>query len=144
MTNSERPTIVTHIDHDPTPDDDNEVVLDFADFLNNLDHGRVATEAGDLLREVIDAVKTTGKAGHLTIKIGVGWDRKADMLRVSNTLTSKAPQRDRAESLFFVTDDGIPTRQDPRQLALELENKRRMDAAGNVVDFTEPRHRTNP
>lgn len=126
--------------HTPPADDTaDEVVLDFADFFDQLDHGRVTTEAGDKLRDVIDAVKTTGKPGHLTIKIGVAWDRKADMLRVSNTLTQKVPQRDRAESMFFVTDSGIPTRQDPRQLALELENKRRMDAAGNVVDFSEPR-----
>lgn len=113
--------------------------LDFADFINQLDHGRVTVEAGEKLRAVIEAVQATGKSGHLTIKIGVAWDRKAEMLRVSNTLTSKEPQRDRAESMFFVTDEGLPTRQDPRQLALELENRRRMDAAGNVVDFSEPR-----
>lgn len=110
--------------------------IDFTDFLADLDRGRVAQELGDKLLEVIEAVRETHKAGHLTLKITSGWDRKADMLRVGTQIASKVPQLDRAESLFFVTKDGKPTKQDPRQLALIEANQKRAD----VVDFSEPRH----
>lgn len=118
--------------------------MSFTDFLSELDRGRVAEELGETLLAVIEGVRQTGKAGHVTLKIGTGWDRKADMLRVSTNVTSKVPKLDRAESLFFVTNDGTPTRKDPRQYELELENKRRQDtAAAHVVDFSAPRHNTN-
>lgn len=114
-----------------TPEDTTDI--QFTEFLNELDRGRVAQELGEKLLEVIEGVRETYKAGHLTLKIGAGWDRKAEMLRVSTQITSKVPQLDRAESLFFVTKDGHPTRQDPRQLELVNRN-------AEIVDFSRSRH----
>lgn len=127
----------------PDTPDESEVDIKFTDFLEELDKGRVSQELGDKLLAVIEAVRKTHKAGSVTLQIKAGWDKKADMLRVGTAVSSKAPQLDRAESLFFVTKDGQPTRKDPSQLELELRNKRRQETAGNVVDFSEPRRTSN-
>lgn len=127
--------------HETTSED--TVNLDFEEFLAELGRGSVTTEMGEKLKTLIEAVQATKKQGTLTLKLTVGWDKGSDMIRVSNQVAAKNPMLPRAESLFFVTDDGLPSRQDPRQLELELANQRRREEAKNVVDFTEPRRTTN-
>ncbi|MEY8565156.1 hypothetical protein AALF15_01110 [Corynebacteriaceae bacterium 7-707] len=121
---------------------DNQVVdgeVDFGEFLHDLDRGRTAAELGEKLLEIISSVRETKKSGHVTLKIGASWDKRAEMLRVNTTVTSKTPQLDRPESLFFVTPNGTPTKSDPRQLALIEANESR----AGVVDFTPTAHTSN-
>lgn len=46
--------------------------LQFPDFLRALDKGRVVGELAERLAELVQAIKETGKAGALTIKIDLG------------------------------------------------------------------------
>lgn len=112
--------------------------INFSDFLSDLDRGRVADELAEHLLEIVAAVCDTKKSGSLTLKVGIGWDKKAEMLRVSTNVAAKAPQLDRPESLFFVTPGGTPTRKDPRQL--ELLEDSGPSSAPVPVDFSQPRN----
>ncbi|AKF28226.1 hypothetical protein YH66_12060 [[Brevibacterium] flavum] len=111
-----------------------EVDMDFTKFLSELDKGRASQELGEKLLEVIAAVKATGKSGSLTMTISTAWDKKADMIRIGTKIAAKAPQLDRGETLFFVGNDGKPSREHPSQLALVNRN-------ADIVDFSEPRHK---
>lgn len=116
--------------------DEKVVNLDFADFLDELDRGRVVAELGEKMLEVIAGVKQSGKAGALTLQITAGWDKKATMLRIGTKINAKVPQLDRGESLFFVDKDGKPSKDHPSQLQI-------VDRNAEVIDYSEPRFKKN-
>jgi len=97
----------------------------FAVFLQDLRDGRAHTELTATLAELLAAVKETGKAGEITLKLKVkpasrGSD--VDKVTISDTITTKLPKPERGDDFFWLTDDNDLSRNHPRQQALELRD----------------------
>jgi hypothetical protein len=96
----------------------------FAVFLAELNGGQpVAGLTGDLA-ELLQAVQATGRSGSLTIKIKVQPGSKpgqhVDKVSVTAERKLELPKPEAPSDFFWLTDDAEPTRQHPRQHALEL------------------------
>jgi hypothetical protein len=89
----------------------------FGWLLGQLRRGRAMDDASAQLRDLVEAVRNTGKAGKLTLTLTVAPASKgdSDMLTVLDNCAAKQPELDRAASLFFATDGGGLQRNDPRQ-----------------------------
>lgn len=99
---------------------DDPVVRPFADALRELSGGRSHEELSQSMHDLIGAVRDTGKAGSMTFTIKVAPMKKnADALLVSDSITLRAPQHDRKDSIFYTDKQGNLTRSDPNQLAFE-------------------------
>ncbi|SLJ40881.1 Uncharacterised protein [Mycobacteroides abscessus subsp. abscessus] len=114
--------------------EDEDRVRPFADFLRELQKGRVHDELSDALKDVVAAVRATGKAGSLTLKLSVSEQANTSMLVIKDDVTVKAPQADRQVSLWFVDRQGNVTRTDPAQLQFES-----MQVVTNTTQNTEAR-----
>jgi hypothetical protein len=80
--------------------------------------------AGEKLQEVLKAVVETGKPGELTFTIKVKPDKNDDrVVTLHPDVKAKIPQKGFTEGIFFVDEDGKISREDPKQLAMELERK---------------------
>jgi hypothetical protein len=101
------------------PDTGEIRIRPFADFLT--ERGKTHRELGDGLHDLINRVRETGKKGTIVLAVKVEpmkGDR--DQLIISDEITLKLPEHERAASIYFVDDDGNPTRHDPRQMHLPL------------------------
>ena len=86
--------------------------------LGRHDAGGVIETADEALREVIAAVRRTGKAGEVAIKMKVTPNGERG-LEVSCDLTAKAPRLAFGKSFYFANEQGDLTRESPRdELAL--------------------------
>ena len=95
----------------------------FAVFLQELRDGRAHAELSTSLAELLAAVKETGKAGEITLKLKVkpasrGAD--VDKVTISDLITTKLPKPERGDDFFWLTDDNNLSRNHPRQQSLEL------------------------
>lgn len=100
--------------------DDGEQVRPFAELLTVLDHGAAHAEASRVLHDLVNAVRDTGKAGNVVIKVEVKPLRGSDsQLVVTAQVASKLPRSEPAASVFFADDSGNLTRHDPRQLEMD-------------------------
>lgn len=80
--------------------------------------------AGEKLQEVLKAVVETGKPGELTFTIKVKPDKNDDrVVTLHPDVKAKIPQKGFTEGIFFVDEDGKISREDQKQLAMELERK---------------------
>jgi len=106
----------------PPPDtDQDEEAVDvrpFADVLRELSGGQAHHDLSRRLHELTDAVRSTGRPGKLSLVIEVkpisGTDGKN--VTVTDQVTAKIPQAERPKTIFFVTQDGQLSRQDPGQI----------------------------
>lgn len=93
------------------------VVRPFASFLQEQSGGQLHDELSTKLHDLIEAIRETGKAGSLSLKIDIkpiaGTDGRT--LTVTDTVAAKLPKTERPKSIFFATDDGNLSRTDPRQ-----------------------------
>ncbi len=105
-------------------------VRPFTDTLRDLRRGHTLEELGEALNTVVAAVRKTGKAGAITLKLTVSPASKGDIdqVRISDVLTTKVPELDRASTIFFATVENNLQRTDPRQQELKLTNVNRADA----------------
>lgn len=97
----------------------------FVEWLGAHKTGEVDLELSHRLRELLQAVQDTGKAGTLTLTIKV--DRKGErQVLVREDIKVKTPEHDRSESIYFVDRKTLNlTRHDPGQDPLPF--KRRVD-----------------
>lgn len=91
-----------------------------AAFLGSHLNGRTDEELSREFHQLLDAVRTHGKKGSLTITIVV--DPPANgvesaPLPIGVESAVKAPKPTPVKNLYFLTDDGLPVREDPRQMA---------------------------
>jgi len=89
-------------------------------FINTLAEVRAGGAIDDLdanLAALVAAVRHTGKAGELTLKITVKPASKGDIvtLMVTDDIKTKLPRLDKGATVFFADDTGGLTRRDPRQ-----------------------------
>jgi hypothetical protein len=98
-------------------DEEQRVVRPFAAFLQEQSGGSLHEELSQKLHDLIEAVRETGKAGSISLKVDVKPIAGADSrtLTVTDTVAAKLPRTERPKSIFFITDDGNLSRSDPRQ-----------------------------
>lgn len=104
------------------------------EILQQIRGGSALEEAGRDLQELVQAVRETGKAGKLIFSITVEPD-KADetVVTLQPDITLKIPKRAKAKGMFYMDSHGRLTREDPRQIELELERKQKLEDAGAVA-----------
>lgn len=87
----------------------------FTAALSGIDHGEVAGKANDLLVQLVQAVREKGRKGSVTVVLEVRpYKGNALNVEVAATVTAKMPQDEPPAGLFFVSEDGALTRDDPR------------------------------
>lgn len=92
-----------------------EAPPEFAAFLVKTNKGRTHAALSAGLAEVVRQVKATGKKGTLKLVVTVQPVAKSDtdQLKVTESVDVKPPQEELRASIFFATDDGKLTRDDP-------------------------------
>lgn len=96
---------------------------EFAAFLVGHLNGRTHEEIGVELHELIQAVTAHGKKGSLTVTVVIeppsnGVD--GGPLAIGIEYATKAPKPTSPKAIYFVDSEGNPTRNDPRQMALDF------------------------
>lgn len=91
------------------------ILRSFSDTLGALRYGELNEELTRELASLAASCQRTGKAGVLTLKLGLR-PTKSGAFEFFDVVDVKHPKADRASSLLFVTKDGQFSRNDPRQL----------------------------
>jgi hypothetical protein len=94
-----------------------------AAFLASHLNGRTEEELSGEFHTLLEAVRAHGKKGSMTITIVVeppanGVESAPLPIGVESAV--KAPKPTPVKSLYFLDDDGLPVREDPRQMAIEF------------------------
>ena len=92
----------------------------FHDFLREHRGGLTHDELSDALQELVAAVTAEGKAGKLTLVIGIKPMGKGDGLEVTAEIKLVPPKETPGAAIFFASPENNLVRQDPRQQTLEL------------------------
>lgn len=104
----------------------------FAVFLQDINDGRTHSALTADLAELLQTVKSTGRGGSLTLKLKVSPATKgsSDIDKITITADRKLelPKPELASDFFWLTDEAEPTRQHPRQHALDLRDTQGKDA----------------
>jgi len=88
----------------------------FLEALSVLNRGLTIPQLDAHLAEVVEAARSTGKIGKLTLEIEVKPDGPdGEMVHVSDKITAKIPQPDRRVAIFYTSVGGRLQREDPRQ-----------------------------
>ncbi len=97
----------------------------FIETIVALKNGAVLQEMGERLRVLVDAVRMTEKAGALsvTFKVVPAVAGSGEVVTVEADIKEKIPRPSLGKTVFFTGDQGILTRQDPRQLTLRVERE---------------------
>jgi hypothetical protein len=91
----------------------------FIDTLRDVETGGLLDELTDTQHSLVDAIRATGKAGELVIKLTYK-PEGAGQMTIKADVKSKEPVLARGTSLFFLTPEGNLSRRDPRQQELSL------------------------
>lgn len=96
-----------------------------AAFLASHLNGRTEEELSTEFHTLLDAVRAHGKKGQMTITIVVeppanGVDSAPLPIGVESAV--KAPKPTPVKSLYFLDDEGLPVKDDPRQMQIEFRS----------------------
>lgn len=89
----------------------------FLASVERVDGGAMIESADDALRQVVSAVRRTGKKGKVSLTLDVSPNGEKG-LEVTGTVKAAAPQLAFGKSFFFADDEGNLTRRPP---ALDLQ-----------------------
>lgn len=97
----------------------------FSVFLNDLNEGTTHAALTAELSSLLQTVQATGKAGALNIAVKVtpavkGTQGGIDRVVISVDHTLKLPKAERPSDFFYLSEEGEPVRNHPRQQTLEL------------------------
>lgn len=97
-------------------------VRPFAEFLQEQRKGAAHLELSEAMNELVAAVIEHGKGGDLTLKISVAPAAKGagNIVKVTDKVTLKAPEADRAGAIFFADRNANLSRSNPDQPELPL------------------------
>lgn len=98
----------------------------FADVLRDLSGGQTYETLTLDLANVVQEVIRTQKAGAITLTLNISANGPGSV-QIADTIKTKVPEMAKGKTLFFATEAGTLTRDDPRQEKLALR------------DVTEPR-----
>ena len=96
---------------------ENPTIRPFSEVLAELGEGTTHAELSEAFWELLCRVQETGKAGTLTLVIGVGANG-AGRVEIKDELKLKLPEFPRPPSHFFVDKHGNASRRDPNQPSL--------------------------
>jgi hypothetical protein len=104
------------------PTTEHTETADIAAFIAAHLNGRTAEEISGEFHQLLDAVRAHGKKGQLVITLVVepptnGVDNAPLPIGIESAV--KAPKPTQPKSLYFLDNDGLPVREDPRQLPFE-------------------------
>lgn len=101
-------------------EEDRSYAAEFVEVLSLQRSGTLAYDLGKQLSDVIAAVRMTGKAGAMTLKISVRPAQKngGPAVNLSDEIKVSMPKQETAETLMYAHEDGRLSRRDPRQPAL--------------------------
>jgi hypothetical protein len=101
----------------------------FFTTLRDLRAGATLDDLDSAIAEVVAAVRATGKAGEITLKLKLRPPKKATAtyLTVEDEVATKVPKHDRADTIFFPLADNSLSRNDPSQMQLGLRSVERVD-----------------
>ena len=95
-------------------------------FLQDLNDGSTLAGLTGDLNELLQEVKATGRAGSMTLKIKISSASKGghevDKITIVADRKLELPKPEQPQDFFWLTDDAEPTRQHPRQHALDLRD----------------------
>lgn len=106
----------TDTDLDTTPP-----IRQFTEFLVQQRNGKTHADLTNGLRDLLEAVDATGKAGSITLTVKVK-PEGGRLLKVSDDVVVKLPKADRDPALFYGTDDHELSRDNPDQPRLPLRS----------------------
>jgi hypothetical protein len=98
-------------------------IAEFAAFLVGHLGGRSHEQISAEMHELLGAVAEHGKKGELTIKVTVEPPKghvDGGPVAIGIDSALKAPKASAPPAIYFVDHDGNATRNDPRQMALDL------------------------
>lgn len=98
----------------------------FADVLRDLAGGQAYETLTLELAHVVQEVIKTQKSGSITLALNISANGPGSV-QIAESIKSKVPEMAKGKTLFFATEAGTLTRDDPRQEKLALR------------DVTEPR-----
>lgn len=108
----------------------------FNQFLVDLNDGSTHSGLTNDLQELLQTVQNTGRGGSLTLKIKIASASKGgsfvDKITVTADRKLELPKPEQPQDFFWITDEAEPTRQHPRQHALDLRNA--ADTRGGLRD----------
>lgn len=88
----------------------------FINTLTRLNKSGCIPELDDALSKLTSQCRVTGKPGKLTLTIKMKpVDNAGDMMEISDSITVSKPEIPRKSALFYATDDGQLSRNDPNQ-----------------------------
>lgn len=101
----------------------------FSQQIAFMSRGVLDAELTEELASVVKAVRETGKAGEITLKIKVRKldNRNEDAVRLTPVVSAKVPQLPPYDTIMFSTGDGDLLRDDPHQQKLPLQEVKAQD-----------------
>lgn len=99
--------------------DSENTEFSFAEFITDLGHGATNKLASQRLRELVDACRTTGRKGTLTISIAVSMSGEG-IAELRASIKTTRPEAPLPGGAYYVTDTGGLVTEDPRQASLPL------------------------
>lgn len=119
-------------------DSDNRVIRPFADFIREQRKGAAHDDLSVALNDLLSAVRAHNKGGSLTLTLKVEpLKDNPEVVTILDDIKVKAPQQKRKPSVFYVTDDGNPSREDPNQMKFEGMHAIEGDADERTPDHAE-------
>lgn len=105
-------------------------------LLAELNDGQTNSGLTADFAELLQTVKATGRGGSISIKIKVASASKTgdvDKITVTAERRLELPKPDQPTDFFWLTDQAEPTRQHPRQHALDLRDATTTIDADGVI-----------
>lgn len=108
----------------------------FSDLMGTISGGEFDANTTRKLRQLIDAVETTGGSGTLTVTIKVKKENRMLVVKPSFKATLPEPAVD--SDMFFVDENSRLTKNDPKQLRIKFAPSK---GGGAVIDLPKkPKH----
>lgn len=94
-------------------------MANFQETLANINKGSINPQLDEKLRDLIQAVRLSGKAGAVSLTLKVApLKGNAEVVTVEPAVTVKLPVSEAGKTVFFTTEKGELVRNDPRQQEL--------------------------
>jgi hypothetical protein len=92
----------------------------FADYLREIEKGRLHQELSVKFQELVQAVAESGRAGKLSLVVDVKpFKKSGEAVELNTMIKLSAPQPERDAQLYFITPEFNLSRRDPRQGDIE-------------------------
>ena len=99
--------------------------LNFLELVQTFRRGELLHQADDMLNELVEAIRATGGNGTLTLSMPFKTN-KAGQIECTPKIKAEKPRNSIGTGIFYASDDGRLTRNDPNQPDMidEIERRR--------------------